>query len=188
MCRATPSRLLAFAVDYRSASAATSPLGRVRRDRSCPLVSRSVCEADRASQRRDLCRGERARGTELQSAERERAEGDALQLLRPVPNRIAEPAYEVRAPLVYDDAQPRLRRQLLLDRRRRRGTSAIGEADAATQARERPLVRSAAHLHPVRARHVVPGVEETCRQLAVVRQQEQPRRLHVETTDGKHAR
>jgi len=81
MCRgATVARFVAFAEDYRIASAAPARIGPTWSRRRCvAILGRAIApgamrrQGDGAAERRHLGRAERARGAELETAERERA-------------------------------------------------------------------------------------------------------------------
>src|SRR6266404_7953462 len=181
-----PIDRVARAQRYRIASAVAPRAA--PREPALAFGSRRTSDADGTPKSRDLRRRERARGAEREPTERERTERDPLQLLRTVPDRVAQPAHEMRASLVNDDAQPRLRRQLLFDGHLRWAGFAVGEPRPAPEPRECALVRTATHLYPIRPRHVVARVHEARRQLTVVGEEHESGRLHVEPADGKDAR
>jgi len=101
-----------------------------------------------------------------------------------VADALAHPPDEVPSPLVHSDLEPALRRQPPEDAHPRgRGLSVL-QAHAAPEPRDRLLVGLPADLHAIDARYRVAGVQDGGRQPAVVREEEEARRVHVEPADG----
>jgi len=143
---------------------------------------------DRVPECADLAGYEHARGPGRQLPQTERPDGDSLQLLGAMADRLAQPADEMMPPFMNGDPQPGLRRQTALDRDLGGRRRAVIETDAALQTRERARVGSPAHLDAIDARDVMTRMHEPLGELAVVGEEHEPRRSHVEAADGKHTR
>jgi hypothetical protein len=101
-----------------------------------------------------------------------------------VADRRAEATDEMRSALVHRDLEPGLRRELLDHAHACGRRLPLLQADTAAQSREGVFARRAAHLDLVDPRDGVAGMEQRCRERAVVRENEKPGRVHVETPDG----
>jgi len=134
-----------------------------------------------------LARREVAPPAGRQRAEDERTEPDTRELLHRVADGRAETADEMRPALVDRHLEPGLRRELLDDAHAGRRGLPVLEANTATKPREGVFTRGAAHLHLVDARDGVTRMEERRRERAVVREEEEPGRAHVEAADGIEA-
>jgi len=104
-----------------------------------------------------------------------------------MPDGVAHAADDSPVPLADGDLEPRLGRQPLehadvggrgAPRARRR------EMDAPPEARDRRIVGRTADLRMIDARQRPARVEEPRRERAVVREQQEPGRVHVEPADG----
>jgi len=147
-------------------------------------AARASREPGRDGERPELARREIAPRAGGQRAEDERAQADARQLLHRVADGRADTADEVRPALVYRHLEPRLRRELLDDAHARGRGLPVLEPDAAAKARKDVLPGRAAHLHLVDARDGVTRMEERRGERPVVREKQEPGRVHVEPSDG----
>ena len=132
----------------------------------------------------DLGGGQVAPGGGREAAERERSEAYPGELLHGVADRLAEPPHVMPLPLVDRDLEPGLGGQGFEHAGECGGGPAVGEPDAASEARERPRIGSAAHLGVVDAGDRLPGVEQRVGERTVVGEEQEPRGVQVESPDG----
>ena len=89
-------------------------------------------ETRRLAKRRELGARRVAEGARRQLPQLDRAEGDALELVDAMSDRLAETADDVPLPAPYPNLEPGLRRQLVEDAHAGRDRGTRTETDAAT--------------------------------------------------------
>lgn len=124
----------------------------------------------------------------LERAVRDRAEADAPQPHHRVSDRVAHVAHLARASLVQRDREQRLvlagaEPGVEQPHGRRRGAPAP-DRDAPAQPVQLALLRHAAHARVVLALHLVLRMQQPLRELAVVREQQEPLGVVVQPADG----
>jgi hypothetical protein len=104
-----------------------------------------------------------------------------------MPDGVAHPSHETVPPLGHRDLEPGLRREGPEDADAGGPRLPVVEPDAAAEPYDGGLRRHAAHLRVVDARDRLSRVQEPRREAPVVREQQQPRRIHVEAPDRMQA-
>jgi hypothetical protein len=101
---------------------------------------------------------------------------------------VAQPAHETPPPLANRHLEPGLRRQALEHPHRSHGRWTVVEADPVGEAMPRRGRRRSPHLRPVDAGHALPRMGERRGEGSVIREEQEPGRLQVESADGIDAR